>query len=126
MGGRRGAGRRPEGRRGAPVSWGPLSWGPLLVTVVVGAAGVAVLMLARFGYAAAALDYAADLAANCSPASIRTMKAQLRAAADEDVLTSIANALELERRALACDDFAEGVRSFAELRPPRFPAPRAS
>jgi len=33
------------------------------------------------------------------------------------VLTSIANGLELERQALASDDFAEG-------RPPRFPAPR--
>jgi enoyl-CoA hydratase/carnithine racemase len=66
---------------------------------------------------AAALDYAADLAANCSPASIRTMKAQLRAAADEDVLTSIANGLELERQALASDDFAEGVASFVERRP---------
>ena len=71
-----------------------------------------------------ALAYAADLAANCSPASIRTMKAQLRAAPDEDVLTSIANGLELERQALASDDFAEGVRSFIERRPPSFPAPR--
>jgi len=69
----------------------------------------------------AALEYAADLAANCSPASIKTMKAQLRAAAGEDVLTSIANGLELQ--ALASDDFAEGVRSFVERRPPRFPAP---
>jgi enoyl-CoA hydratase/carnithine racemase len=33
----------------------------------------------------AALAYAADLAANCSPASIKTMKAQLRAAAEEDM-----------------------------------------
>jgi len=71
----------------------------------------------------AALEYAADLAANCSPASIKTMKAQLRAAAREDVLTSIANGLELERQALASDDFAEGVRGFVERRPTRFPAP---
>jgi enoyl-CoA hydratase/carnithine racemase len=70
-----------------------------------------------------ALAYAADMAANCSPASIATMKGQLRAAASEDVLTSIANGLELERQALASDDFAEGVRSFVERRPPRFPAP---
>jgi enoyl-CoA hydratase/carnithine racemase len=70
-----------------------------------------------------ALAYAADLAANCSPASIKTMKAQLRAAAGQDVLTSIANGLELERRALASADFAEGVRSFVERRPARFPAP---
>ena len=71
----------------------------------------------------AALEYGADLAADCSPASIKTMKAQLRAAAGKDVLTSIANGLELERQALASDDFAEGVRSFVERRPPRFPAP---
>jgi enoyl-CoA hydratase/carnithine racemase len=70
-----------------------------------------------------ALAYAADLAANCSPASIKTMKEQLRAAAGQDVLTSIANGLELERRALASADFAEGVRSFVERRPARFPAP---
>jgi enoyl-CoA hydratase/carnithine racemase len=72
----------------------------------------------------AALAYAADLAANCSPAAIKTMKAQLRAATEQDVLTSIAEGLELERRALASADFAEGVRSFVERRPPRFPAPR--
>ena len=51
------------------------------------------------------------------------MKAQLRAAAGEDVLTSIARGAELERAALSSADFAEGVRSFAERRPPRFPAP---
>jgi len=71
-----------------------------------------------------ALAYAADLAVNCSPASIKTMKAQLRAAPGEDVLTSIARGLELERAALASDDFAEGVRSFVERRPPKFPAPK--
>jgi enoyl-CoA hydratase/carnithine racemase len=72
----------------------------------------------------AALSYASDLAANCSPASIRTMKSQLRAAAGQDVVSSIAAGLELERAALASEDFAEGVRSFIERRPPRFPAPR--
>jgi enoyl-CoA hydratase/carnithine racemase len=51
------------------------------------------------------------------------MKAQLRAAAEQDVVTSIAAGLELERAALASADFAEGVRSFIERRPPRFPAP---
>jgi enoyl-CoA hydratase/carnithine racemase len=51
------------------------------------------------------------------------MKAQLHAAAEQDVLTSIAVGLELERQALASDDFAEGVRSFVERRPPGFPAP---
>jgi enoyl-CoA hydratase/carnithine racemase len=72
---------------------------------------------------ASALEYAADLAANCSPASIKTMKAQLRAASEQDVLSSIAAGLKLERAALASDDFAEGVRSFVERRPARFPAP---
>ena len=72
---------------------------------------------------AAALAYAADLAANCSPGSIKTMKAQLRAAAEQDVVTSIERGLELERQALSSADFAEGVRSFVERRPPRFPAP---
>jgi len=73
---------------------------------------------------ASALEYAADLAANCSPASIKTMKTQLRAASEQDVLSSIAEGLKLERAALASDDFAEGVRSFVERRPARFPAPQ--
>ena len=72
---------------------------------------------------ASALEYAADLAANCSPASIKTMKAQLRAASERDAASSIAEGLKLERAALASDDFAEGVRSFVERRPARFPAP---
>jgi enoyl-CoA hydratase/carnithine racemase len=71
----------------------------------------------------AAVGYAADLAAHCSPASIRTMKAQLRASAEEDVIASISRGLELERAALSSADFAEGVRSFIERRPPHFPAP---
>jgi enoyl-CoA hydratase/carnithine racemase len=54
---------------------------------------------------------------------IQTMKAQLRAASEQDVLASIAAGLKLERAALASDDFAEGVRSFVERRPARFPAP---
>jgi enoyl-CoA hydratase/carnithine racemase len=72
---------------------------------------------------ATAVAYAADVAANCSPASIKTMKMQLREAYDETVVESIARGLKLEQAALSSADFAEGVRSFVERRAPRFPAP---
>jgi enoyl-CoA hydratase/carnithine racemase len=70
-----------------------------------------------------ALAYATDVATNCSPASIKTMKMQLREAYDETVFESIARGLKLEQAALSSADFTEGVRSFVERRPPRFPAP---
>jgi len=71
-----------------------------------------------------ALEYAGDLAANCSPASMRSIKAQVRAAWEQPLLTAIAEGEELERQALASADFEEGVMSFVERRPPLFPALR--
>jgi len=55
-----------------------------------------------------ALEYAGDLAANCSPASMRSIKAQVRAAWEQPLLTAIAEGEELERQALASADFRRG------------------
>jgi len=71
----------------------------------------------------AALEYGADLAANCSPASIKTMKAQPRAAAGEDVLTSIARARAGARRPVV----GRLRRGGAQLRrAPAAPVPRTA
>jgi enoyl-CoA hydratase/carnithine racemase len=69
------------------------------------------------------LEYANDLAVNCSPASIIAIKEQLRASYDHDFLTTVKDAEERERSALASVDFHEGVMSFVERRPPAFAPP---
>lgn len=64
--------------------------------------------------------YAADVAVNCSPASVQNIKNQLRAGSGQSFLETVAEAEELERTALASVDFHEGVMSFVERRAPRF------
>lgn len=73
----------------------------------------------------AALDYARDLAANCSPVAMAAIKAQVAADWHRTHQESLAEAVALvaapERRA----DFREGVDSYVEKRPPNFrPLPR--
>ncbi|MFN8217696.1 MAG: enoyl-CoA hydratase-related protein [Solirubrobacterales bacterium] len=70
---------------------------------------------------AAAVDYAADIAANCSPASIAIIKRQLEAGAEQDFDAAYDDAEELIRESFHRPDSAEGVRSYLEKRPPRFP-----
>jgi len=70
---------------------------------------------------AAALDYAADIAANCSPASLATIKRQLQRAAQQDFRTTANEADQLTREALRGDDFGEAVRALRERRPASFP-----
>jgi enoyl-CoA hydratase/carnithine racemase len=68
----------------------------------------------------AALAYAADLARNCSPRSMATIKAQLQ---DDWELSSEASrlrAIDLVGEMLGGADFTEGIRSFTEKRPARF------
>lgn len=66
------------------------------------------------------LEYARDLAANVSPASMATIKRQVYGDFDRSLAQAleVANALMLE--SFSAPDFAEGVQSFLERRPPRF------
>ncbi|MDG2111916.1 MAG: enoyl-CoA hydratase-related protein [Actinomycetota bacterium] len=69
---------------------------------------------------ATAQAYAADLVTNCSPTSWVNMKAQLRLSDHQTLEESIEEGLGREKIALSSADFAEGIMSFVERRPPRF------
>ena len=64
--------------------------------------------------------YAADLARNCSLASVANIKQQLRQSYAHTFLETVSDAEERERVALASVDFQEGVMSFVHRRPPAF------
>jgi enoyl-CoA hydratase/carnithine racemase len=66
------------------------------------------------------LAYARDLAVNCSPTSMATMKRQVYAALDQPLGEALAEADRLMLESFGRQDFAEGVASFVERRPPRF------
>jgi enoyl-CoA hydratase/carnithine racemase len=68
----------------------------------------------------AVLAYARDLAENCSPASLATMKAQVWGDLERGLAESVSRADALMIESLNADDFREGVTSFVEKRPPRF------
>ncbi|HEX8205301.1 MAG TPA: enoyl-CoA hydratase [Solirubrobacteraceae bacterium] len=67
------------------------------------------------------LAYARDLAANCSPASMAAMKAQVYGDLERGLTESVDDANRLMLESFARPDFAEGVQSFVERRPPDFP-----
>ncbi len=67
-----------------------------------------------------AFAYASDLAANCSPRSMAAMRAQVYGDLARDFDESLARSLAAMVRFTTDDDFAEGVASFAERRPPKF------
>jgi enoyl-CoA hydratase/carnithine racemase len=66
------------------------------------------------------LAYAADIALNCSPASIINIKEQLGKSYDQSFLDCVRDADGREHTALSSYDFHEGVMSFVERRPPAF------
>jgi enoyl-CoA hydratase/carnithine racemase len=69
-----------------------------------------------------ALAYAGELAGNCSPASMATMKRQVYADLERGLIDATERADVLMLESFSAPDFAEGVTSFIERRQPSFPA----
>lgn len=67
-----------------------------------------------------AVAYAADLAANVSPASMATMKEQLRLVEDQSFDEALELAHALMRESLTGPDVGEGIGSYLERRDPAF------
>jgi enoyl-CoA hydratase/carnithine racemase len=68
-----------------------------------------------------AIAYAADLAANCSPASMAVIKRQVLADWDGDLETARVRVAGLVAASLDGPDFRAGISSFLRKRPPAFP-----
>jgi enoyl-CoA hydratase/carnithine racemase len=78
--------------------------------------------LSEEGQAAAdAHSYASELAKLSSPASMAAIKHQVYADLEQGLDESTADALVQMERSFERPDFHEGVESFVERRPPRFP-----
>ena len=71
---------------------------------------------------ARAVDYAEDMARNCSPASMAVIKRQLYGDAERDVAEASSRAEQLMHESLLRPDVIEGITSFLQKRPPTFPA----
>jgi enoyl-CoA hydratase/carnithine racemase len=67
-----------------------------------------------------ALTYARELARECSPASMAAMKGQVYTDYDRTLPECVEDANRLMLESFAAPDFAEGVQSFLERRPPNF------
>jgi len=67
-----------------------------------------------------ALSYARDLAVNCSPASMATMKRQVYADLERPLSEALMQADRLMLASFGAPDFVEGVASFVERREPSF------
>ena len=68
-----------------------------------------------------ALHYARDIAANVSPTSMATIKSQVYEALTRPLADALEHANALMLVSFSQPDFAEGVQSFVEKRPPAFP-----
>jgi enoyl-CoA hydratase/carnithine racemase len=123
-------------RRGLVAEWG-IGW--LLPRLVGPANALDLLFSARKIDAAEALriglvnrvlpgdellafvgEYARDVAANCSPTSLRIMKRQVYEGLQERLGESHGKAVTEMLASFGRPDFAEGVASFLERRPPKF------
>lgn len=68
-----------------------------------------------------AVAYAEELASSCSPAAMRTIKGQLLRTQDITFAEAVEEGDQLMLEALEAPDFAEGLNSYLEGRPPAFP-----
>ncbi|SPM35702.1 Enoyl-CoA hydratase/carnithine racemase [Mycobacterium rhizamassiliense] len=68
------------------------------------------------------MEYAEDLAANCSPASMAVIKRQVYGDDARDVVAANDLSEVLVREAMSRPDVIEGITSFLEKRAPQFPA----
>jgi enoyl-CoA hydratase/carnithine racemase len=71
---------------------------------------------------AAAQGYASDLARNCSPEAMAFVRREVYDGLDLDFREALRRSLRSMAHLNASPDFAEGVASFMEKRPPRFAA----
>ena len=83
--------------------------------------GVVNRVLPRDELLAGALEYARELATNCSPLSMAIMKRQIYGDLERGLDDSYARAYQEMKASLKRGDLAEGVASFLEKRPPKFP-----
>ena len=68
----------------------------------------------------AAMEWALDVAANCSPASLAAMKRQLDASANQTLRESMDESLRLMAASFRQPDLAEALMAKMEKRPPNF------
>jgi enoyl-CoA hydratase/carnithine racemase len=66
-------------------------------------------------------DYVRELAASCSPASMQVMKRQVYEQLTGELGPAQDEAVRLMIESFSRPDFKEGVQSFLERRPPKFP-----
>jgi enoyl-CoA hydratase/carnithine racemase len=69
----------------------------------------------------AAIDYVRDVAIGSSPASMAVMKRQVYQDLNRSLGAAQEDAIALMKESFTRPDFAEGVKSFLERRPPDFP-----
>jgi enoyl-CoA hydratase/carnithine racemase len=72
------------------------------------------------------LEYAEDMARNCSPASMAVIKEQVYGDANRDVVEANSRSEVLLHEAMPRPDVIEGITSFLQKRPPQFPSLTAS
>jgi enoyl-CoA hydratase/carnithine racemase len=66
------------------------------------------------------LDYAARLASNVAPSSLRETRRQVYLDLHRDIGTSVSESLRLLNEMMGSDDYRQGVEALVEKRPPNF------